>query len=274
MVVAVAAVAPSSTGQAGGNGVLTESWTHTIGSGTNRVLYVGVTVGVFTADPALTTTVTCGGTAMTSIGKVKSGNADNGYQEVFRLINPPTGAQSIVVTSSSTSSLLLGGSIELTGVDQTTPNSAIAGSNFGTSTAASTAAVSSAVGNIVLAFCVAGSNITASTGTNQDGQNVSQTNGGGGGESGRAGGATVGSIVAVKRAVAGDDNLTNSYTLTVSSAFRQSAAMCSIGLLDPATLVATARVETVSGTSHAIPSGTASADNTVVLTAISERNNT
>jgi hypothetical protein len=179
MTVTVAAVAPSSSGQAGGNGTTTELWTHTIGSGANRVLYVGVTVGVFSADPALTTTVTCGGVAMTSIGKVKSNNQDNGYQEVFRLLNPPTGAQSIVVTSSSTSALLLGGSIECPGVDQANPNGAIAGSSFGNSAAASTAAIASAVGNLVLAFCASGSNITASTGTLQYGQNVSQTNGGG-----------------------------------------------------------------------------------------------
>lgn len=87
-------------------------------------------------------------------------------------------------------------------------------------------------------------------------------------------GTTVGSIIGAKKAVAGDDNFANAYTLTVSSAFRQSAAMCSIGLLDLATLVATPRAETVSGTSHATPSGVASADNTVVLTAISQRNNT
>ena len=83
-------------------------------------------------------------------------------------------------------------------------------------------------------------------------------------------GSTVGSIAGMHRI----GSTSESYNFTVSSAFRQSVALASYSHLDPASLVATARAETSSGTSHATPGGTVAKDGTVLITGISQRNNT
>ena len=114
--VAIDAIGPSSTG-ALINGNTTLSWTHTC-SGTNRYLVVGIAVGGGTA--AWTISVTCNGTAMTSLGRQQSDNQSDGYVALFGII-PPTGSCSIIATSSNNGTPLTGGSISATGVDQTTP---------------------------------------------------------------------------------------------------------------------------------------------------------
>src|SRR6266403_1937062 len=69
----------------------------------------------------MTTTATCAGNAMTSLGKQKANNQNDGYVEMFGII-PPTGACTIVVTANAVvSQALVGGSISVTSVDQTTP---------------------------------------------------------------------------------------------------------------------------------------------------------
>ena len=108
------AVGPSSAGQ-GAGATTSITWSHTC-SGNNRYVIVGCS----NSSDASTTTATFGGVSMTSLGKIHSNNSTSGYTQLFGLVNPPTGASTVVVTSSVSASLT-GGSISFSEADQTTP---------------------------------------------------------------------------------------------------------------------------------------------------------
>lgn len=165
MAVAIDAVSPGSTAAVNG-GATAVSWSHTVGTGSNQALYVAAIIGFSPADTThATATVTYNGVAMKSVGKVKSNNQEWGFVEVFRMLAPPTGSHTVVVTSSVTAHSLIGGGISLNNVDQTTPNGPIGTSNFGSGTTATTAAIASATGNLVIAAAAGGSGFSATTGT-------------------------------------------------------------------------------------------------------------
>jgi hypothetical protein len=113
------AIGPGATGIGAGS-VSSLSWSHTC-SGTNRYLVVSVAVGIDDGTGATTsTTATCNGSAMTSLGRQNSDNDLYGYVEMFGII-PPTGSCSIVVTANKTVISMEGGSISATSVDQSSP---------------------------------------------------------------------------------------------------------------------------------------------------------
>jgi len=92
---------------AGANGNTTSwSWSHTIGTGATALIVMTSTF----ANPEPTITVTCGSTPVPLIG-AKYNYYFDGYVycavRVFGLLSPPTGAQTISV--SATSSAILGG---------------------------------------------------------------------------------------------------------------------------------------------------------------------
>lgn len=157
MSVAYDTVGPSSLGTATTGTSL--SWSHTC-SGTNRLLVVSINVGAASDD--VETTATYNGVSMTSAGRVASNNQIDGYTQLFYLVAPATGSNTVTVTSTLSKSLV-GGSISFTGVDQTSPVSNIT-TNFG-SGAAPVINVTSDYGNMVVDSLCAGSNINSS---NQD----------------------------------------------------------------------------------------------------------
>lgn len=95
---AIAFDAKSSTEASTSGASLTTTWTHTA-SGSNRIVLV--TVSAFNNYDTATQSVTYGGTAMTLIGKYFPVTNDSG-QSVYALMNPPTGAQTISVTTANT----------------------------------------------------------------------------------------------------------------------------------------------------------------------------
>src|SRR5437773_247767 len=96
--------------------VLSLTWSHTVGAGTNRILIVGVSI----VDGGATVTgVTYSGQALTLIGGQTAG-ASTDRIEMWRLLAPPVGTASIVVTLSA-AKRIVGGAVSYTGVDQTTP---------------------------------------------------------------------------------------------------------------------------------------------------------
>ena len=124
-------------------GLSSMNWTHTIGSGTEQALYVGVssatTLLPVSLAPSLLSVedVTYNGVAMTKVGSVQSpglplvGNlVSKSYVDIYRLINPPSGAHSVVVRFSTLGIVPLdvfvnqavGGAISYNGVDPVTPN--------------------------------------------------------------------------------------------------------------------------------------------------------
>ena len=104
---AVAFDAASVATQASGS---TLSWSHTC-TGSNRLL----TVAVHWLDTGVTvSSVTYAGTGMSSVGKVNNGTGL--VTELFRLVAPATGANTVAITMSATATFI-GGAISFTAVN-------------------------------------------------------------------------------------------------------------------------------------------------------------
>ncbi|MDQ2977360.1 MAG: right-handed parallel beta-helix repeat-containing protein, partial [Acidobacteriota bacterium] len=121
----------------------TQTWSHTVGAGSNRILIVGVS---FKNGAANVNSITYGGTALVSIGS-RTDAGTNTKIEIWKLVAPASGTANIVVTLSA-AKRIVAGSVSFTGVDQTTPNGAFA-SNVGSNNTP-TVNVASAVGELVI----------------------------------------------------------------------------------------------------------------------------
>lgn len=94
---------------------MTNTWSHTVGSGSNRVLFVGIS-GRGT-DPNDTTGVTYGGVALSLIHAFRAPATGLPWLELWQLTNPSTGAAN-VVASYSNSNPHSGVSVSYSGVIQ------------------------------------------------------------------------------------------------------------------------------------------------------------
>jgi len=194
MAVAFDAVGPSSAGTANPSLTPSLSWSHTC-SGSNRLLVVGVAVGTTGSDASFVTTATYNGVAMTSISKVHSDNQTNGYIQMFYLVNPDSGSNTVAITNNSNCDLA-GGSVSFTGVDQSTPLDSPV-TNFGDGTSGSVS-VSTNVGDMVIDATCNGSGFSSggSTQTNRwlinDNSNTAAGNGASSTAAGVAGSVSMG----------------------------------------------------------------------------------
>lgn len=123
----------------------TMSWSHTVGTGSNRLLVVGLADNVTGANQA--TSITYAGQNMTR--QVLNGGG-NPISEIWTLLAPPSGTAMIVVTFPIALDAV-GGSVSFTGVDQTTPirASSQARSSAQTNVTVSTS-ITSSVGDLVI----------------------------------------------------------------------------------------------------------------------------
>jgi len=90
----------------------TSSWSHTVGSGSNRVLVVGIS----DRTNSMATSVTYGAQALT---RRVTTSTFSGAVELWTLTAPASGTATITVTNSS-STQMVAGSVSFSGVDQTT----------------------------------------------------------------------------------------------------------------------------------------------------------
>ncbi len=104
------------TSSTASNTVLTKTWSHTVVSGSNRVLFVCVFA-------TTSCTVTFDGLPMTLINS--SGVLSGGTRSIFYLIDPPVGTSTVEVTLSLTGDVH-GQSVDFYNVNQTTPYSGFA----------------------------------------------------------------------------------------------------------------------------------------------------
>src|SRR5579864_2513574 len=144
----------SSTLGQGALGASSLSWSHTVGSGSNRALVVGV-VG------ACVPSVTYGGVALTHVGQVYSNNFAPSSTDLFVLVAPATGTNTVQVSYSGCTSDVEAGSISFTGVNQSTPLAHVT-TNFGSGTNPGVT-VTSASGDMVVDVVGNGSAITSSS---------------------------------------------------------------------------------------------------------------
>jgi hypothetical protein len=182
MAVTIDAIGPSAAG-ASVTGNTSLSWSHTC-SGSNRLLVVGMAVGAGLTTN--TSTATYNGVAMTSAGKVYSNNQNDGYVQLFYLVAPATGANTVIVTCDQPHDMT-GGSTSFNGVDQTTPVSG-ATTAFGTTTSA-TVNVTSRYGDMVVDAVCSGTSITSSNQTLSWNKNLNGISGAGNSAQSTAGGA-------------------------------------------------------------------------------------
>jgi len=104
----------SSTQTANG-GATSLSWSHTVGSGQDRILLVGVSIR--NSGSQTVSTVTFNGTGLTRLGF--QDNSTNARVELWYLKNPSSVTNNVIVTL-STSAVCVGGAVSLSNVDQVT----------------------------------------------------------------------------------------------------------------------------------------------------------
>jgi len=92
------------------------SWSHTTGSGSNRVLIVALNVGEVSSDPI--TGVTYNGVAMTRGASDYYWTGPMNWLSIWYLVNPPSGTYTVVASCSS-AYYMVGGSASYSGVAQT-----------------------------------------------------------------------------------------------------------------------------------------------------------
>lgn len=143
--------------------VASKTWSHTVGSGANRLLIVAFSYNP-NNDSETISTVTYGGVSMTSMTAITGGlgSGTGRCVQIWYLKNPTSGAANIVATFSSTSITVYGGAIDLSGVDQTT-TFGTQGSSTGTSGTSGSVTRTTTVGS--KQFSVASLRTTNSSGT-------------------------------------------------------------------------------------------------------------
>ncbi len=137
------------------------TFTHTIGSGSNRIVFVCLAYR-YNASILLNVSATFGGAAMTFMDSNVSTWRYGVY--AWYLKNPTPGANTVVVTEANGNRYMYVGSVSFSGVDQTTPFGTRAKAT-GTSTAPAVT-VASAVGSVCLD--VVYTEISTSAGINAD----------------------------------------------------------------------------------------------------------
>jgi len=135
---------------------------HTTGSGSNRLMLVGISLKV---DKGLPTSVTYGSSTLTQVGSIKNGT--NAAVYLYYLLNPTSGTDIVSVnfTQAVSSKGCVIGVVTYSGVDQTTPLGTYA-TNSGNSTSASVT-VSSASTQLVIDVLDARQNTTVTPSSGQ-----------------------------------------------------------------------------------------------------------
>ncbi|WP_419194997.1 cadherin domain-containing protein, partial [Novipirellula herctigrandis] len=118
----------------------TLTWSHTVASGSNRAMFVTLSIDGLGSS---VTSVTYDGVALTQVGRT----AGNHAVEIWRLVNPTVGTANVVV-SLDASTAISAGAVTYNGVHQSTPTGTYA-SGSGTSTIA-LLSVSSASDELVI----------------------------------------------------------------------------------------------------------------------------
>jgi len=142
-----------------GAGSTSVSWSHTTGSGSNRIMIVGVSIRTTTVSVS---SITYGAQSLTFIRAETHPNATI-RSELRYLIAPASGTALVTVTLSGTGSRATGGSVTYAGVAQTSPLD-VNGGGIGTSNSPSQSVTVSTAGSWLLghlAITGAGTTVTA-----------------------------------------------------------------------------------------------------------------
>lgn len=135
------------------------SWSHAVTAGSDRVLYVAISIDGAGGTYSYDASATYNGVSMT---RIHQGNT-NQYLAIFRLIAPDTGSNTVQVSWTG-SQYPSGVAISYTGVDQTTPEDSVTANTSSSGTSFSNA-ISSETDDLVLACYSVNNNTTPLTAT-------------------------------------------------------------------------------------------------------------
>jgi len=119
----------------------TLSWSHTVGSGNNRVLVVGIVTKDSTASDQIISSVKFNGVNMTAVtGSTKSRVVYSGSSysstlrtDLYYMLNPPSGTYTVLITYNGSVSYRVAGAISLANVKQQAPEAGITNGATGAS---------------------------------------------------------------------------------------------------------------------------------------------
>lgn len=141
------AVAFDAVSQGNVGGATSQTISHTVGSGSDRALYV-FSVCLNSTDFLAAGSASYNGTGLGSpIGSASV--ASNSFMYVWRMDNPPTGTANVVITPSA-SAFLHTYCISLSGVDQADPDGTITSTATGFPTSPNTTNVTTASGGMAI----------------------------------------------------------------------------------------------------------------------------
>ena len=141
------AVAFDAVSQGTIGGATSQTISHTVGSGSDRVLYV-FSVCLNSTDFLASGTCSYNGTGLGS--PIASATvASNSFMYVWRMLDPPTGTANIVITPSA-SAFLHSFGISLSGADQSDPDGTITNTATGFPTSPNTTAVTTAADGMAI----------------------------------------------------------------------------------------------------------------------------
>ncbi|WP_218029039.1 Ig-like domain-containing protein [Segetibacter aerophilus] len=228
---------------------------HTIGTGTDRLMLVGVSYAN-TNNPAIQS-ITYGGVPLTLVGTVKSDGTET--VAIYRLLSPASGSANVVVNMAPTAiSGVVVGVTSYTGVDQTTPFSTYA-STSGTQSNPSLS-IPSAANELVFAIAGANGALTSTTGTNIWTTTQTNINGAGTTQPGAAGSANatfgLSGNFSTKTWVAAGISIKPSKTITTTT-FTQAPALCGPLTVKAGVITVTNYVVIANGTMPTNPTITA-----------------
>lgn len=125
------------------------TWNHTVGSGTDRILIVGVSSKDTTDADRVVSGVTFNGVAMTNI-RTDDNTGDNVTSDAWYMVAPPVGTYAVAVSFAGTVSNAIAGAVSFTGVDQSNPIDAQTGGSTSNSSTVSTSIVTTTASTIVM----------------------------------------------------------------------------------------------------------------------------
>jgi hypothetical protein len=165
------------------NGAST-TWTHTTGTGTDRILIVGLATEDTSTSVLNVSTITYGGVAMTAVANstATAGSSTYDRAQLFYLLNPASGTNTISVTWGGAVNGISAGSISLAGVAQSAPSTAAINSATSGNTISANIAVATAGSWLVSVANSGASNATLTPGSTQTKRwGLGQSNSGGAG---------------------------------------------------------------------------------------------
>ena len=161
-------IAFDAASQVGDTQATTKTWSHTTGSGSNRVMAMFVQI-----EPAgqVSGTPTYNGVSMTQRVAWQGGGAVFNWSYAYTLVAPSTGANNVSVTSSVATRYIYAAAGTYTGVDQTNPigSTAVTATNAASSSTSLTTSLTTNVDNAWLVGMggvgTGGGGVAAGTGT-------------------------------------------------------------------------------------------------------------